>query len=298
MLCVGLGAACLGNVSNSILLGRWFGPKLSTAMAVVYSAMGAGVLILLPLSQWLIDKLGWQKVYEVFGGTTLCLLLPLLLLPWKLFSAGSPTLNKTVAEDLIDEGWTLLSAMRHHAFWALFSTFFFTSVGMFSISTQVVAYLVDAGFEPLQAATAWGFSGVVVLFGMLSVTWLDGVIGRRRSVVAELRHLDYRHRPALAVAAASEHLAADRLRRLLRQHAWLAWPTDQRNRHEDLSRQARRHHFRHDHDRQRVGHGSGIRGAGGLIHDLTGSYDALLAFSLVSVILGMIPFLVIPALRE
>lgn len=149
-LCVGLGAACLGNVSNSIMLGRWFGPKLSTAMAVVYSAMGAGVLLLLPLSQWLIDRLGWQKVYEIFGGTTLVLLVPLLLLPWKLFSAGSPTLRKTVTEDLIDEGWTLLSAMRHHAFWALFSTFFFTSVSMFSISTQVVAYLVDAGFEPFR----------------------------------------------------------------------------------------------------------------------------------------------------
>jgi MFS family permease len=37
--------------------------------------------------------------------------------------------------------------------------------------------------------------------------------------------------------------------------------------------------------------------SGGLIHDLTGSYDALLAYGLVSVILGMIPFLVISALR-
>src|SRR3954467_2442550 len=42
---VGLGAALIGNVPNSILLGRWFGPKLPTAMAVVYSATGAGVLI-------------------------------------------------------------------------------------------------------------------------------------------------------------------------------------------------------------------------------------------------------------
>ena len=38
--------------------------------------------------------------------------------------------------------------------------------------------------------------------------------------------------------------------------------------------------------------------AGGLIHDMTGSYDALLLFALVSVILGLIPFLVIRALRE
>lgn len=296
-LCVGLGAACLGNVSNSIMLGRWFGPKLPTAMSVVYSAMGAGVLFLLPLSQWLIDKLGWQEAYEVFGGTTLILLLPLLPLPWKMFSAGSPSLAKTVAEDLIDEGWTLLSAMRHHAFWALFSTFFFTAIGMFAISAQVVAYLVDAGFEPLQAATAWGFSGVVLLFGMLSVTWLDGVIGRRRSVL-----LSY----AISIIGIG-------MLWLLQRHPniWLltgfvvCFGSMLGSRGPLISATAMKI-FRG----RRVGTifgtisiGSGLGAAlgswsGGLIHDLTGSYDALLAFALVSVILGMIPFLVIPALRE
>src|ERR1700754_1433919 len=39
-LCVGIGIAFIGNVPNSILLGRWFGPRLPTAMAVVYSATG------------------------------------------------------------------------------------------------------------------------------------------------------------------------------------------------------------------------------------------------------------------
>src|SRR4051812_28624887 len=37
---VGFGIACIGNVPNSILLGRWFGQRLPTAMAVVYSATG------------------------------------------------------------------------------------------------------------------------------------------------------------------------------------------------------------------------------------------------------------------
>lgn len=36
---------------------------------------------------------------------------------------------------------------------------------------------------------------------------------------------------------------------------------------------------------------------GGLIHDLTGSYDAVLAYGLVSAVIGMIPFLVMSALR-
>src|ERR1700743_1721492 len=58
-LCVGIGVAFIGPVPNSILLGRWFGPRLPTAMSVVYSATGAGVLILLPASQGLIEHIGW-----------------------------------------------------------------------------------------------------------------------------------------------------------------------------------------------------------------------------------------------
>src|SRR5476649_2702557 len=88
-ICVGVGIALIGNVPNSILLGRWFGPRLPTAMAIVYSAAGAGVLILLPVSQLLIDHVGWRDAYQIFGGVTLALMLPLLVLPWRLFSTGS-----------------------------------------------------------------------------------------------------------------------------------------------------------------------------------------------------------------
>jgi hypothetical protein len=38
--------------------------------------------------------------------------------------------------------------------------------------------------------------------------------------------------------------------------------------------------------------------SGGLIHDWTHSYNSLFAFALVNVVLGMIPFLVVPALRR
>jgi len=37
---------------------------------------------------------------------------------------------------------------------------------------------------------------------------------------------------------------------------------------------------------------------GGLIHAWTHSYNPLIAFSLVAVLMGMIPFLVVPALRR
>src|ERR1700757_4616598 len=118
-LCVGVGIAFIGNVPNSILLGRWFGPRLPTAMAVVYSATGAGVLVLLPASQVLIEHLGWRGAYQVFGGASIILLVPLLIMPWRLFSTGSPHLARNQTTGVSSgEGWTLANAMGHHAFWA------------------------------------------------------------------------------------------------------------------------------------------------------------------------------------
>ncbi len=296
-LCVGVGIAFIGNVPNSILLGRWFGPRLPTAMAVVYSATGAGVLVLLPASQILIDHVGWRGAYQIFGITALCLLVPLLLLPWRLFSTGSPHVVKKTDPDFIDEGWTLIGAMGHHAFWALFATFFFTAIGMYAISAQIVAYLIDAGFPPLQAATAWGFSGVVLLFGMLGVTQLDRIIGRRPSVL-----ISY----AISIIGIG-------LLWLLKWYPnfWLltafvvSFGSMIGSRGPLLTATAMKI-FRGE----RVGTiygtisiGSGLGSAfgswaGGLIHDWTHDYNLLIVFSLVAVVLGMIPFLVVPALRR
>src|SRR6185503_13714668 len=63
-LAAGLGSACLGQVTGSLLVSRWFGPRLPTALAVVASAAGAGVLLLVPLAQILVDRAGWRGAYH------------------------------------------------------------------------------------------------------------------------------------------------------------------------------------------------------------------------------------------
>jgi MFS family permease len=296
-LCVGFGVALIGNVPNSILLGRWFGPKLPTAMAVVYSAMGGGVLVLLPASQLLIDHLGWRDTYQLFGMIVLVILLPVVMLPWRRFAAGAPHVMKKRDDDFADEGWTLLSAMRHHAFWALFSTFFFTAVAMYALSAQIVAYLIDAGFPPLQAATAWGFSGVVLLFGMLGVSTLDGLIGRRPSVLISyaisivgiilLWSLQYYPNYWLLTAfvvtfgsmigSRGPLITATAIKIFRGKRVGTIFGT--------------------------ISIGSGLGSAlgswsGGLLHDFTHSYNPLIVFSLINLVLGMLPFLVVPALRR
>lgn len=296
-LCVGLGMACIGIVPNSIMLGRWFGPRLPTAMAVVYSAMGAGVLVMVPASQLLIDRFGWQRAYEIFGYGAVVLIAALLALPWRQLAGGAPAIMAKDKHSLIDDGWTLLLAIRHHAFWALFSTFFFTALGMYAVSAQVVAYLVDAGFEPLQAATAWGFSGVVLVVGMLSISWLDSLVGRLRSIL-----LSY----ALSLAGIGMLAMLQRSPSIWLLAGFIACFGSTMGSRGPLITATALKIFRG----KRIGTifgtisiGSGLGAAlgawvGGFMHDLTGNYDALLAFAFVSVVLGAIPFLTVRLLRE
>jgi MFS family permease len=296
-LCVGLGIALIGNVPNSILLGRWFGPRLPTAMAILYSATGAGILVLLPASQLLIDRIGWRDAYQWFGAVALFMMLPLLVMPWRLFATGSPNIVQKADTGFVGDGWTLGSAMRHHAFWALFCTFFFTAMAMYAITAQIVAYLIDAGFPPLQAATAWGFSGVVTLCGMLGISALDGIIGRRPSVLFSygvsivgiilLWLLQFYPNYWLLtgfvlcfgsmIGSRGPLITATALTIFRGQRVGTIFGTISIG----------------------SGLGSGLGSwAGGLIHDWTHSYNWLIVFALVNVVLGLIPFLVVPALRR
>ena len=297
-LAAGLGTACLGNVTSSLLLGRWFGARLPSAMAVVFSATGAGVVTMLPLSQVLIDKFGWRGAYHILGAAFLALALPIAIMPWGRLASGSPGAAMTsVQSDLVDEGWTLLRAMRHHAFWALFSTFFFTAIGMYAISVQVVAYLIEAGFPPLQAATAWGLSGVLLVVGMLTVSWLDALIGRRRAILFSY---------GLTTSGIAMLWLLHRYPNVWLLAGFLICFGSTIGSRGPLITAAAMSIFRGE----RVGTifgtisiGSGLGSAlgswsGGLLHDWRNSYDPVIAFALVSVLLGMIPFLVVPMLRR
>ena len=200
-------------------------------------------------------------------------------------------------DDIVDQGWTLSTAIRHHAFWALFSTFFFTAIAMYCLSAQIVAYLIDVGFPPLQAATAWGFSGVVLLFGMLGVTSLDGLIGRRPSVL-----ISY----AISIVGILLLWLLQYYPNYIVLTGFVVTFGSMIGSRGPLITATAIKIFRGE----RVGTifgtisiGSGLGSAlgswsGGLLHDFTHSYTPLIIFSLVNVVLGMLPFLVVPALRR
>lgn len=161
----GLGIASLGMIPASALISRWFDRRLATAMAVASTGLGTGTLVLVPVTQLLIEQDGWRAAYAWLGGGILAAALPVALLPWAAIARGRVGERRPGADP--ENGSGLWRAVRGRPFWALFLVFFLTAVAVYSVSLQSVAYLVEQGFSPLEAAGAFGFTGVLSIVGML-----------------------------------------------------------------------------------------------------------------------------------
>lgn len=173
----GLGIASIGMIPASALVSRWFDRRLATAMAVVATGYGTGTLVLVPLAQLLIEREGWRAAYLWLGGGILALALPVALLPWSRIGRIPAGGSRSSAAG--DDGPQLIRALRGRPFWALFLVFFLTAIAVFSISLQSVAYLVERGYTPLQAAGAFGFTGVLSIAGMLATGTAADRFGNR-----------------------------------------------------------------------------------------------------------------------
>ncbi len=182
-LCGGIGAAALGMIVASSILSRWFTRRMGSIVSLPYAAIGAGMLLFPPATQLLLDATDWRTAHRVLGFITLAFLPAILLLPLDRITAGSDEWRQarnTAAQSV--SGWTVSTAMRTGAFWGLFSAYFWTSVAAYSVLPQSVAYLIEQGFNPLVAASAFGMTGMLSAFGILGVGWMSDRIGRLPTV--------------------------------------------------------------------------------------------------------------------
>ncbi|WP_159435555.1 MFS transporter [Paracoccus solventivorans] len=202
----GIAAACLGIVPAAALIGRWFDRKLSLAVAFAYAGLGSGILVIVPLTQGLIDAGGWRGAYRTLAVALVALLPFLMALPWGRIARGRPGLAATRgrqapgpdpaaasavpgdAPDITDitgetdPGWTIGLAIRTREFWLLVQCFFFTACSTYSVVVQTVSFLVDQGYPPLEAAFAFGASGMLSVIGVLGSGWLAAQRGFRFTV--------------------------------------------------------------------------------------------------------------------
>lgn len=298
-LLVGFCSASCGNVTNSALASRWFREKLPLALAIIYSAMGIGSLLGLTTSQILISRYGWRQAEFVLGLIVLAMILLILFLPWQKLAAGRRGLVSPQKQDSTEPeiDWTMPKAMRTLAFWGLASVYCFTGACMFSVIIQAVTYLIEVGLPPVEASVSFGLTGLLIPVGMLSSGYLVNKLGLLPTAMGSYVIT------AAAVICLWSLESADNLWALYGFILFFGLSMGSRGPMVGAlaSRLFRGRNFGAIFGFISVGSGLGMAGGSyfsGLLFDLTGSYDVVFSFSLISLCIGAAPFILVPAMRK
>jgi len=179
------GVCAVGWVPSGALVAQWFARRRGSMMGLVFSGMGVGVLVMGPLSQWLISAHGWRQAYLILGAAALLVLVPLTWFgvlpapprPVPGAAAGLPRAD----EPRPSGGMGVRAALRTRSFWALFVAYFCTPLAVFSVVTHQVAFAVDHGFPRLFVAGIFGLTGLMSTVGRIGFGIAADRIGREFS---------------------------------------------------------------------------------------------------------------------
>jgi MFS family permease len=168
-----LGQGALSFVGHNALISFWFVRRRATAIGIASMGQGLGALIMVPLTQLLIDAVGWRWTYVVTGGLMLLFLAPANALfqrraPEEVGQfpdgAAAPPMenrNPHSAKHAGQRDWTLGEAARSFPFWCITIGHLVLGTALFLINTHVIAHFVAVGYEKLAASFYFGLIGFI-----------------------------------------------------------------------------------------------------------------------------------------
>lgn len=191
-----IGLSMAGFAPIAAFVTNWFVRR----RALVFGILGAGFgvsLIFASGAQYIITVFGWRTAYIAVGLFVAVLVAPLCIafirrsprdkglnpdggLEEPATAAANEAKLTATAREWRRTDWTLARAMRTRQYW-LFFPMYILSVGIveqIAISHQVYFYL-DAGYQPMEAATFYGVFGIFFAIGNIAAAWSD-TIGRER----------------------------------------------------------------------------------------------------------------------
>ena len=293
----GIGASMIGLVPTQSLVSRWYHKRLSTALSIGYASQGLGTLTLVPLVQWFIERAQWQQAYGYIGWIFVVVFLVMLVLPWNSIEAGAADNPRKISKGKATGGMTLREALSTRAFWAFFGIFATTAIGIFGVSLQSVAYLIDQGYSELEAAFAFGTVGMLSFVGMV-ITGIAAEYWPRHLVASFSYTLSLVGIGALALMQAGINPILLMVFVLgLGLSSGARGPIITTLMAESFAGRGLASIYGAANIGQGLGAALGAL-AGGLLYDFTGNYNAGFLFCAISLLFGLALFWVVPEIRN
>jgi len=163
-LIVAIGITFMGMVPHVFIISEWFSSNRATAIGMVYAGTGVGIMLLSPLSEWLISTYGWARTLEAYSAFVLIALLPVV---WFFYQHGpyGEKLRQRSGRREQQNQWTASLALQSLQFWLLFFARICAACGTTVIITHQVAHVVDVGYSKFLAASVFGLAGITSSFG-------------------------------------------------------------------------------------------------------------------------------------
>jgi MFS family permease len=172
---LGQGSLMLGCAN---MVSQWFDKKRGFALSLMVLGFSASMAVHPPLSQWLIDTVGWRQGWLWLGFSTWLLLLPAFILfarnrPEDFAlrpdgaapaSSDSPEADASVQQSATD--LTLREALRTPAFYIIAVCMFSLSMLVTSLHFFQISILTDHGLDAGLAAKAFPVSAFVMVLAM------------------------------------------------------------------------------------------------------------------------------------
>lgn len=165
------GVALCGWVPAVVLVQRRYAHRLGLALGIISAGVGVGMVVVVPLCQWLIDLQGWRLAFRWLAAATLLWVLPAAFYLFRTDVAPASRRARNAA--MTQRGPTLAAALRSPAFWLLLLAFFSGTYCSQTLHVHQVAFLVDHGISPMQAASVVGLVGFASIFGKIGGGWLS-----------------------------------------------------------------------------------------------------------------------------
>ncbi len=176
-----LGISLAGWIPTVLITRGWFPTRIGTAVGIASAGIGVGISGFVPLTQYLIDWVGWRWALRIQAVLVTGWVLPAT---WWLVHdppPAEPPAAGRLSPSSSDGGggsWTLAAALRDGRYWALAGVFFSGSLATQMLLVHQVAYLVDHGLSPIAAASVSGVVGLASIVGKTAWGVLSDRAGR------------------------------------------------------------------------------------------------------------------------
>lgn len=182
---------------------KWFIEKRGMAVGIGQAGLGIGIILIPPLTGFLIATIGWRLTCLVLGTIVFA-----VLFTTSFFIIGHPEKvglkpdgKKSIPQDqksqqilpgngappIIEEiNWSAAEAMHTKSFWILTALFFCTWLFVFWPLVHLMIFALDIGLPKKTALTAISILGGFSTTGRLIMGFLSDRIGRKSALAINL----------------------------------------------------------------------------------------------------------------